>query len=123
MDTIHLCVRYLWGTFSCRQGKLVFFVCFIIPSPPFPLSFLSGTPVRQILDILDQFSDFLNFIFLFCILFYVCYSSWRLSPFCLPTLVLFLFLIVYYFIIITVSKSYLIIPILSSLPKCSAFFP
>lgn len=103
----------------------MFFVCFIIPSPLFSLSFLSGTPVHWILDILDQFSDFLNFIFLFCILFYICYSPWRLSEFYLPTPVSFLFLIFYYYFIITitVSKSYLIIPILSSLPQCSAFFP
>lgn len=32
-------------------------------------SFLSGTPVNEILGILDQFSCFLNF-FLFCIVFY-----------------------------------------------------
>ena len=91
MDTIHLC-QMLAGTFGCRQGKLVFFV-FIILSPLFSLSFPSGTPVHWIVGILDQLSGFLNFIFLFCTLFYVCYSSCRLSQFYLPILVLFLVLL------------------------------
>ena len=91
MDTIHLC-QILVGTFGCRQGKLVFFV-FIILSPLFSLSFPSGTPVHWIVGILDQLSGFLNFIFLFCTLFYVCYSSCRLSQFYLPILVLFLVLL------------------------------